>query len=578
MPTLIFQFPARRYHATPWGHHINEGLIEWPPSPWRLLRALLSVGYTALGWPDESPPPEARSLIEALAKALPSYHLPTAAGAHSRHYMPSAVLEQGREKTTLVFDTWAQVDEGELAVTWDVALAATELALLGELAQRLGYLGRSESWTVGRLAGPDDMPARGPDAWLPDDGRSYPSADWEQVPLLAPVAPASYAYWREKALAAALADLESSTATTGRRPSRKQRDQATALYPSDLIGCLQATTSELRRQGWSQPPGSRRVLYWRKRRALEVGMPKPRRVALAAPDVEAVLLSIATGSGNDHTLPPVTRTLPMAEELHKQVGHALKYLDLGHSRVLSGCDEQQRPLTGRHEHAHILPLDLDDDGHLDHFLIWAAMGLDADAQSAIRAVRRTFTKGGIGPLRLGLAGTGHLADFGSLPGAYGERLRDVLGGPRAAQQWISLTPFVAPRHLKARGTNSLEGQLRAELGARGLPPPSAIQIVDPRGEGTGSDRAQRHRHFIRVRRNGPSPPIDCGFTVLLEFDEDIYPKHPLTLGYGCHFGLGLFIPNRDRARMNPAPGEICPSRESTPIQGTEDHERRCDFR
>lgn len=28
-----FRFPARRYHATPWGNHVNEGLIEWPPSP-----------------------------------------------------------------------------------------------------------------------------------------------------------------------------------------------------------------------------------------------------------------------------------------------------------------------------------------------------------------------------------------------------------------------------------------------------------------------------------------------------------------------------------------------------------------
>ena len=28
MPTLRLQFPGGRYHATPWGHHVNEGLVE----------------------------------------------------------------------------------------------------------------------------------------------------------------------------------------------------------------------------------------------------------------------------------------------------------------------------------------------------------------------------------------------------------------------------------------------------------------------------------------------------------------------------------------------------------------------
>ena len=43
-PSIIkLTFPAGRYHATPWGRHVNEGVPEWPPSPWRLLRALVAV-------------------------------------------------------------------------------------------------------------------------------------------------------------------------------------------------------------------------------------------------------------------------------------------------------------------------------------------------------------------------------------------------------------------------------------------------------------------------------------------------------------------------------------------------------
>ena len=102
MPTLYIHFPGGRYHATPWGHHVNEGLIEWPPSPWRLLRALISTGFTACGWTGERPPKVACSLIEKLASVLPRYFLPQVSGAHSRHYMPLARFKNGREDTTVL--------------------------------------------------------------------------------------------------------------------------------------------------------------------------------------------------------------------------------------------------------------------------------------------------------------------------------------------------------------------------------------------------------------------------------------------------------------------------------------------
>ena len=107
MPTLRLRFPAGRYHATPWGHHVNEGLIEWPPSPWRLLRALVACGFASQRWAEI--PPVARQLIEKLASTLPCYRLPEASAAHSRHFMPIGSLEKGREKTTLVFQQFPQL-------------------------------------------------------------------------------------------------------------------------------------------------------------------------------------------------------------------------------------------------------------------------------------------------------------------------------------------------------------------------------------------------------------------------------------------------------------------------------------
>lgn len=538
MPTLFMRFPGRRYHATPWGHHVNEGLIEWPPSPWRLLRALIATGYTTAGWSEEDPPAEARALIEKLATVLPSYRLPEASGAHSRHYMPLARFKNEREETTLVFDTWAQVDAAELAISWDVPLAERETEEFARLADRMGYLGRSESWVLARLASSDEPV---PDGWdcLPCDGSPEPGPGWEQIRLIAAQPAEHYARWRNETLGAELARLPAADTTKTRltadeRKAIELRRKVEAPYPADLLACLQVTTDWLRRYGWSQPPGSRRVFYWRRADALEAGAPRIRLRRVSASTVEAMLLSMATPSANDHALPSIVRTLPQAELLHRALVEAASRDGGVPGKVLTGCDENGKSLTEPHCHAHIIPLDLDGDGHLEHLLIWAPIGLDAAAQRAVRAVRRTFTKGGIGPLRLAVVAASGLHRLRRLPGPYGDGLRSVLGDSNGATQWASLTPFVPPRHLKKNGRNALQGQVATELASRGFPAPIELRVLDARDDA----RLLRLRHFVRSRRFGPEPPIDCGFALSLRFAEPL--PGPIALGYGCHFGLGVF--------------------------------------
>ena len=105
MLALAFDFPARRYHATPWGRHVNEADIGWPPDPWRIARALLCTWHRKLA-PGEVPRKTLGRLLEALAGELPCYELPPAIHAHTRHFMPT---REGRaEKRTLVFDAFAR--------------------------------------------------------------------------------------------------------------------------------------------------------------------------------------------------------------------------------------------------------------------------------------------------------------------------------------------------------------------------------------------------------------------------------------------------------------------------------------
>ena len=301
MPTLLIRFPGGRYHATPWGHHVNEGLVEWPPSPWRIVRALIATGYAKDQW--DKIPLAGRDLIEALCSTLPMYRLPRATVAHTRHYMPTGVLDKGREKTTLVFDTWAEVQEGVLAVRWNCHIGVEASRLLARLARHIGYLGRSESWVDVEVC-PDD-------AVLPPGTDAYPHVDgvrgdrgYEQVPLMAPEPASEYLVWRSAMVEEALRDFP--LPRSKKAPARliRQRREAEEPYPVDLLDCLQKDTWWWNSFRWSQPPGSRKVLYWRAADGLGVGVP----MALPARRQDLVgmmLLALTTPSGTKSALPTV---------------------------------------------------------------------------------------------------------------------------------------------------------------------------------------------------------------------------------------------------------------------------------
>lgn len=525
MPTMKLRFPGGRYHATPGGHHVNEGQIEWPPSPWRIVRALIACGYGTQHWTEI--PPIARRLVESLSEELPVYHLPAAALGHSRHYMPIARFKHGREDTTLVLDAFADVGDGELWVRWPAKLDEEAARLLAVLVAHLGYLGRSESWVVGETI-PDEVP-------MPLGGRAFPHvADeppprgYEQIAVTAPVPARAYATWRARELEAAAAELGLQSDKKPTKAQQKSLAAAEAPYPVDLVDCLQRDTAWWRAQKWSRAPGSRTVLYCRPGNSLAVGTPTSARV----PDerrVEMMLLALTTPSGSKSALPPLVRTLPQAELLHRALVSKIGF-EGDPCPELVGRDAMGELLKG-HQHTHLLPVDLDNDGRLDHVILFAPMGLGRVAQRAVRAIRKTYTKRGVGELQVAVAGLGALGDLRALDGELGVGLLDVLGAAEGSGSWISATPFVPPRHLKKHGRSSLVGQVEAELQGRGLPPAN-VEVL------AWSADTLALRHFVRRRDRGPQPPRDLGVALRIHFAEPI--RGPLCLGYGSHFGLGRF--------------------------------------
>jgi len=184
----------------------------------------------------------------------------------------------------------------------------------------------------------------------------------------------------------------------------------------------------------------------------------------------------------------------------------------------SGKDELGAPLQG-HGHSFVFPLDLDGDGRLDHLAVTCREAFDEHELLALVAFRELRYPDGraidrLIPLRC-------------------DRLGRIFEPTRMV---TSVTPFVPPRHYrKGRGSYDrwLEAELLMDLSRRGLAAPVRVERID-RPEGAASARSWGA--FIRTRKGEPER---AGFGFSLIFDRPV--PVPFALGYGCHFGLGLFV-------------------------------------
>lgn len=476
MTTVALRFPAGRYHATPWDKQVNEGVPEWPPAPWRLLRALVAVWKRSL---PELPEARVRALLENLA-APPSYRLPPAVLAHVRHWMPWDKKRPGDR--TLIFDAFLALSpKAALEVTWPGALEGQQEKDLAALLGNLSYLGRAESWCDAALAGPTGKPN-----CRPLGGEEKPGEDEEVVRVLAPAEPLRF---------------------------------------QDLL----VETAELRakRLDPSRPPGSRWIPYVRPSDCFAAAAPSPAPPALQAVEVMRFALDAKP-------LPRVTDAVKVGDLARRAAMAWYGRLNGGGaSPVLAGKDASGAPLQG-HRHAHFLPGDEDGDGWLDHVTVWAPPGLGAREQAALaRMSEEGLVRPGEAPWGLVLVGAG---------------ARDTASGPLFAtsRTWASATPFVLTRHPKLRGdtkggavpkrwVDSPEDQLRRELRSRGFPEPVKMQPL-PRARLRGREVPWLAFH----RRRGHGARVEHATGFRLEFGEPV--QGPLTLGYGAHYGLGMFFP------------------------------------
>lgn len=556
MIAISLKFPAGRYHATPWGRHVNEGVVEWPPSPWRVLRGLVAVWKRTL--PDLSQA-EIEPILRALASP-PRFVLPPASTGHTRHYMPWhkgwTADEPGKAKTK-VFDAFvAMTPETALVMIWqDADLRSAERALLARLLANMNFLGRAESWCEAALLNESVVWALAQAVNCEEFGEGQSLPPGRELVRTLCVDPES-----------AFADdavVEVEIVTQGRGRTKVETQVRHPVYEPNWQLCME--TLRLHEQRWSDPPGSVWVQYSRPSDCFEARPAHTRLVARAAQDTRPQIVRFALDSA---VLPPVTSALPIAEALRAALirrlvdvrGRRLYGSEWSREKhkaglqtvhlesVITGKDETGAPRTG-HAHAYFLPSDEDGDGRIDHVTVFARAGLADDEMHAVqqlRVIRPYGRDNNAHPLRVLLLGHGAAEKY--QPGPL-----------KPSHTWVSATPYIATRRAKARGrdrdkwsvaggrANFLIADLRRQVDAvlGGVAAGSDAVAISPVEDRAGFlvDGRWRPAQFKRCRNKRG----DDGNTRLAGAFRITFPTPvagPIALGYGAHFGLGLFMPER----------------------------------
>lgn len=489
-------FVLGRFHATPWRvNPFDDPHGEWPPSPWRLARSVVSrmhqLARETGTWPERGD-----DLCRALCESTYSFVLPPTARRFPpvRYYQPNEFGWQppGKGKPglkdyrrTLVQDNaWALPDnelllwflEGE---RWDSDL----LDLFDRCLARIVYFGRAESITsMRRSGGADALPE-------PNSVLKEQPIDGAHVPVLCPLPQAT---------------REHLEAVTGRVRDRLLPPGARWLY---AMRPPPEPSREPRRPSVSPPRVS--VVQF----VLGVAVPPARTAVVRLTNrfrgrsIRLLVERLTDGATSEWSRAP--------SEVRER------------ARGLAGKDASGVPLAG-HAHAHFL-LWSDDDRNYTRLVVWRRNPFERDEIDALlRAAER----------QIGWAARGAEVDAWRVrlvplpleclppPGLDGARTRD----------WRSVTPFVPPRHHlrpsgRARPEESLEVQIASELKNRGIDVPFEVHADAPEWVAVHHPRGSVRRATWGHRR---------GYRLRLRFHDPV--AGPIIIGHSATFGLGLLRP------------------------------------
>lgn len=585
---LCFRFPFGRYAATPWFRSRREhvGNVEWPPSPWRLARALVAVADC---FADRQALEAVEALVGSLAGTLPSYRLPRAGQIVYTQWMPQLDFDDSplaSQRLDNGHTLLALAPDAELTVIWEgVSLSGWQRQLLEQLLPHWHQLGQSVS--VCEVT-PAESSTSGLRAWAAELGPGADAARAARVRLLAPEPAVTLAqlqvstgdgvlkalpappgsrwvdYWVEQPAAPAPARAEALVSELTYclegvlRPVTPRPEQPS---PRGLGDPGVATSSEnvnrfkmALRHAWGYWPDTvseviavdddgdgradrLRVKLDPPQRAGAIaklldppaGLESWRRETRERISAEARLEAVSWGGAAKEPpapLDPRPLVFALDSERLPLIFEAISVAEVFHRRLMG--------VAGRRFGAAALPPRLTGrtpageplrDGHAHIHILPLPAGDQTISHLAL------WAPSGFTPdERAAIEAT-------ALPELLGAPiyLRPIANHPvfGPARVWHSITPFLPGRHWKRRGgrwVDTVEDQVARELVERGHPRPVAVRRID------GPWSSFR---IVRRAKPGCNPSLGA-HGVRVEFAQDV--TGPLALGRNSHFGMGVLAP------------------------------------
>ena len=200
-----------------------------------------------------------------------------------------------------------------------------------------------------------------------------------------------------------------------------------------------------------------------------------------------------------------------------------------------------------HAHAFYLPEDADGDGFIDHIIVYCRLGFSDTARRCLDRLTRLWIEHGRaseegerGRMEWRIA----LEDIAPPTSFRESRLL------QCSPIWESVTPYLKNRFDKVRprtfdqAVESYGRQIAMEWVRRfpKVSPPRIEPLTDTHNRfvlRVGSGRPRSPLGFARTRRGrGGQQPDTAGGFFRLTFEQPV--SGPIALGWGAHYGLGLF--------------------------------------
>jgi len=152
---IAIELLLNQYQANDWYHAHCEGKLDWPPAPWRILRAIVAGSYN-IDLPSKHQA-TLKGLLHKMAQVKPEYYLPQA--SYIQHRSPRPQMKPGKPlqkepgkppetdpgKTLYAAGLLLDEQDSTIYIYYPLELNETEDLVLRLIFKGLTYLGRREA-------------------------------------------------------------------------------------------------------------------------------------------------------------------------------------------------------------------------------------------------------------------------------------------------------------------------------------------------------------------------------------------------------------------------------------------------